>query len=347
MDKIAIIGLGLIGGSMGLALQQHKSQGFQLFGYDADVEVGRRAAKRGAVDKAAWHLRDAIEGADFVIVAVPVLAIREVLENIAEMVQSGCIVTDTGSTKEAVMSWAEEYLPKEVSFVGGHPMAGKELSGIENADASLFQGARYVVIPGNGARKEAAQTVIELAQLLGARPYFLGANEHDSFVAAVSHLPILLSTALVSATNRSPSWREISKLAATGFRDVSRLASGDPVMNLDICVSNRESLVYWLDEAIKELQEYRNMVESTGTQEAVERLGDSFARAWEARETWLLRYESGEDEDDRPAMSNLPSMGESLADLFVGTRLRERYQQINALQERKAEERRTRRMRRP
>ena len=282
-----------------------------------------------------------------VIVATPVLAIQDILETIADMVAPGCIVTDTGSTKEAVLGWAEEYLPREVSFVGGHPMAGKELSGIDNADPNLFQGSRYVVIPARSAREEAVQTVLEMVKLLGARPYFPDANEHDNFVAAVSHLPILLSAALVSATSKSPSWREMSKLAATGFRDVSRLAGGDPVMSLDICVTNRESIHHWLGEAIKELETYREMVSATVDQDGAERLGQAFANAWESRETWLVKYESGQDDDDRPARTELPSAGSMMSDLLLGTRLRERYEKILSGQDRRAQERRPRRLRGP
>lgn len=338
MNKIAIIGLGLIGGSIGLGLKASRNPNLEIVGYDAEFDVGKKAVKRGAVDKVPWQLPDAVEGANMVIVATPVLAIRQVMETIADMVAPGCVVTDTGSTKEAIMGWAEEYLPAGVSFVGGHPMAGKEVSGIDNADPKLFQGARYVVIPGKGAREEAVKAVLDMVALLGARPYFLDAYEHDSYVAAVSHLPMLLSTALTSATAKSPSWREISKLAATGFRDVSRLASGDPVMHLDICVTNREAVVYWLNEAIKELQGYRDMVGAVGDQAGAEQLGEAFAKAWEARERWLVRYESGQDDDEGPAKVRLPSGGESLADLFMGSRLRERYQQILALQQRREKE---------
>ncbi|MEE8443135.1 MAG: prephenate dehydrogenase/arogenate dehydrogenase family protein [Dehalococcoidia bacterium] len=345
MSKIAIIGLGLIGGSIGLGLKESRSPGLEVFGYDTDYEVGKRAVRRGAIDKAPWHLPDVVEGANMVILATPVMAIREVMETIAEMLSPGCVVTDTGSTKKAVMDWAEEYLPKEVSFVGGHPMAGKELSGINNADSKLFQGGRYVVIPDKRAKEDAVKSVLDLVDLLGARPYFLQAQEHDSYVAAVSHLPMILSTVLTSATAKSPSWREISKLAATGFRDVSRLASGDPVMHLDICVTNKESIVYWLNETIKELQIYRDMIGGVDDEVNARQLGDSFAKAWESREMWLFRYNSGQDEDDSSTKPNLPSASESLADLFVGTRLRERYQQMFALQERKDKERSQRRRR--
>ena len=347
MDKIAIIGLGLIGGSIGLALKQSNLGTTQLVGFDAEVDVGRKAVKRGAVDKAPWRLYNAVEGADMVIVATPVLAIQEVMETIADMVAPGCIITDTGSTKEAVLGWAEEYLPKEVSFVGGHPMAGKELSGIDNADPDLFQGSRYVVIPARSAQEEAVKVVLEMVELLGARPYFPEANEHDSYVAAVSHLPILLSAALVSATSKSPSWREMSKLAATGFRDVSRLAGGDPVMNLDICVTNRDGIYHWLGEAIKELETFREMVGATSDPDGAERLGQAFASTWESRETWLVKYESGQDDDDRPAQNVLPSAGSMMADFLLGSHLRERYEKVLSGQEQRAQGRRPRRLRGP
>ena len=348
MDKIAIIGLGLIGGSIGMAIKQANITDMQVVGYDAEVSVGKRAVKRGAVDKAPWRLLEAVEGASMVIVATPVLSIREVLEIIADMVAPGCVVTDTGSTKDAVMSWAQEYLPDEVSFVGGHPMAGKELSGIDNADPTLFQGSRYVVIPAKSAAKESVKAVLDMVDILGARPFFVDAQEHDSYVAAVSHLPILLSAALVSTATKSPSWREISKLAATGFRDVSRLASGDPVMSLDICVTNHESIHHWLGEAINELQAYRDLVGAAGEEDGAERLGEAFAKAWEARERWLGRYESGEDfDDDRPARADIPSTGSAMIEFMIGGRLRERYQQILSMQERREKERRPRRLRGP
>ncbi len=347
MDKITIIGLGLIGGSIGFALKANASDRIYVSGYDKDFDEGRKAEKLKAVDKAHWKLDDALKDAKMVILAVPVLAIRDMMKTISEMLSPGCIVTDTGSTKLEIMKWAQDYLPEEVSFVGGHPMAGKEISGVSAADASLFKNARYAVIPGKGATEGAVNSVIGLVDLLGAKPYFVDAEEHDSYVAAVSHLPIIMSTALVSATSGSPSWREISKLAATGFRDVSRLASGDPVMNLDISVTNQESLLYWIDRVIEELQEFRQMVGNTGDEKGLEKLGDTFAKAWESREKWLRRFESGnDDEDEDLSRPELPSFGAQMMDMLVGSRLRERYQDVLSSQQERAEERKGRHRRR-
>ena len=346
MDKITIIGLGLIGGSIGLGLKQKASDKVEVSGYDKELEAGRKAEKLKAVDKSHWKLEDAVKDAKMVIIATPVLAIREMLELISDMVPPGCVVTDTGSTKSEIMNWAEEYLPREVSFVGGHPMAGKEFSGIDAADANLFQNARYAVIPSRRAREEAVRAVLGMVDLLEAKPYFLDAVEHDSYVAAVSHLPIIVSSALVSVTTKSPSWREMSKMAATGYRDVSRLASGDPVMNLDISVTNRDNLLHWVEQAIQELRHFHDMIGKTSDEDGLEALGDTFSKVWQNREKWLIRYESGEEQDDElvPSGPEIPTFGSQMIDMVVGSKLRERYQEIISMQQRRPqrEERRKR-----
>jgi len=280
VTRIAIIGLGLIGGSMGLALK--KVADLELVGFARRPEVASKALSIGAVDRAEGNLLSAVKEANLVIIATPVVAIKEILAQIGERLSQGCIVTDTASTKAQVMGWAEEFLPSSVSFIGGHPMAGKEASGIEAADAALFAGCTYCLVPGRGATTEAINVVEGLVRQIGAKPIFLNAPEHDSLVAAISHLPLLLSAALVSATTRSPSWPKMAKLAATGFRDLTRLASGNPVMSLDICLTNREPILHWIDEYIKELGEFRRLV-SEGGQE----MEQAFIRARQGRERWL------------------------------------------------------------
>ena len=349
MDKIAIIGLGLIGGSIGMALRQTNTPNLEIVGHDIEPRTNRAAVKRGAVDRTALRLSEAVEEANMVILAAPVLGIRETLEVIADMLSPGCVVTDTGSTKEAIMTWAEEYLPDEVSFVGGHPMAGREASGIDAADPDLFRGGRYVVIPGRKASDEAVKAVLNLVTALGARPFFLDAFEHDSYAAAVSHMPMILSSALVTGTAKSASWREISKLASTGFRDVTRLASGDPVMSLDICLTNRDGLLYWIDETVKELLVYRKQISAAtqkeGTEEATDQLAETFARAWQTREKWLSLYESGRDEE--PEGERLPTSGEFMSDFFFGTALKNRYKRMGSLFERQQDDPHRRRLRQP
>jgi len=278
--RIAIIGLGLIGGSMGLALK--KVADLELVGFARRPEVASKALSIGAVDRAEGNLLSAVEDASLVIIATPVVAIKEILAQIGERLSQGCIVTDTASTKAQVMGWAEEFLPSSVSFIGGHPMAGKEASGIEAADGALFAGCTYCLVPGRRATAEAIDALEGLVGQIGAKPILLDASEHDSLVAAISHLPLLLSAALVSATTRSPSWPKMAKLAATGFRDLTRLASGNPEMSRDICLTNREPILHWIDEYIKELGEFRRLV-SEGGQE----MEQAFIRTRQGRERWL------------------------------------------------------------
>ncbi len=282
MERIAIIGLGLIGGSLALALKRSVASEAEIVGFSRRSETVTRAKERGVVDRAAGDMASAVEGADLVIIATPVMTIRAVLERISGYVSSECVVTDTGSTKAKVMRWAEEYLPRDTSFIGGHPMAGKETSGINESDPDLFQGCVYCLSPAPNATPGAVQTLETLVKSIGAVPFFIDPDEHDKLVAGVSHLPMLLSAAFVSSTMGSSSWPEMAKLAAGGYRDLSRLASGNPEVNRDICLSNREEIIRWIDRYLDELKEYRRLIEADG-----EGLRDAIARAQEARQRWL------------------------------------------------------------
>jgi prephenate dehydrogenase len=304
MDKIGIIGLGLIGASIGLAIRQTQNKNIDVHGIDLEPSHVSTARKMGAIDREARTIPEVVRDADLVILAVPVLAMRDLFEFIGEFLKEGAIVTDTGGTKKEVVAWAEELLPPGVSFVGGHPMAGKETSGPRDADAAMLNGAVYAVCPAPSATEEAVQAVVSLVQAIGAKPYFVDAAEHDSYVAAVSHLPFMLSVSLVNATAKSVGWREMSRLAATGYRDISRLASGDPIMHRDVAVTNRESLVYWLDEFIKDLHRLRGMV--LDDQAAFEQV---LVEAWEARARWLI----GREGDDGMGTEGLRS-----SDQFMG-----------------------------
>ena len=287
MERIAIIGLGLIGGSLALALRKAGAKGTEIVGFSRSRETVARAKEFGVIDEAAGDMASAVVGADMVIIATPVMTIKEVLGSIAEHLPSGCVVTDTGSTKAKIMQWAEEYLPPEVSFIGGHPMAGKETSGVDEADADLFRGCVYCLTPAPCATPQAVQLLRRMVKSIGARPLFIDAEVHDNLVAGVSHLPMLLSAAFVTATTESQSWPEMSKLAAGGYRDFSRLASGSPEMNRDICFTNREKIIYWIDCYIEELKKYRRLV-AEGDGE----LSEVLDQAREARGKWLQGGES-------------------------------------------------------
>ena len=280
--QVAIIGLGLIGGSIGLALKQKAEPGWKIVGYVRRPEVATAALEMGAVDRAETSLEATVKEADIVIICTPVLTIKEILSRIADHLPDGCIVTDAASTKSQVMKWAHEMLPPKVIFVGGHPMAGKELYGIEAAEIGLFRGCAYCLTPERKTPSEALGKVINMVEIMGAVPLLIDAREHDDLVAGISHLPLLLSAALVSSTVKDPSWQRMSLLAASGYRDLSRLASGNPQVNADICLSNSQALLRWIDKFKRELDSYRQMVE-----DGDENLLKILAGAKRARQKWL------------------------------------------------------------
>jgi prephenate dehydrogenase len=217
-----------------------------------------------------------------VIIATPALTVKEIFSDIAPYLPSGCIVTDTASTKVQVMKWADETLPPTVDFIGGHPMAGRETYGIHVAEAKLFRGCTYCLTPSEKASAESINTVIGMTRKLGAIPFFVDAQEHDKLVAGISHLPMLLSTALVSLTTKDPSWPRMSELAASGYHDLTRLASGNPEVNSHICLSNQEAIIDWIDKFSRELERYRQLVAKGD-----KRLEQVLTEANKARQEWL------------------------------------------------------------
>ena len=279
---VAIIGLGLIGGSIGLALRQGKKSGWEVVGYSRRQETVASALSLDAIERGETNLKDAVKQADFVIIATPVLTVKEIFSEIAPHLPSGCIVTDAASTKVQVVKWAEEILPPTVDFIGGHPMAGRETYGIQAAEAELFRGCTYCLTSSAKASPKSIDTVTGMVKKLGAIPFFIDAQEHDNLVAGISHLPMLLSAALVSLTTKNPSWSKMSRLAASGYHDLSRLASGNPEVNAHICLSNKEAIVDWIDKFSKELEWYRQLMAGGD-----KRLEQAFTEANKARQEWL------------------------------------------------------------
>jgi prephenate dehydrogenase len=327
MQRVTIVGLGLIGSSIGLGLKRwatrdaKREPALEISGFDINLDVQNYAKKIKSVDRTEWNLPEAIARADFVIVATPVTAIREVFEVIADRGRQGLVVTDTASTKSAVLEWAQELLPDHIHFVGGHPMAGKTQS-IEGADADLFKSATWCVCPQVGASEEAVQTVLGMISALEAEPLFIDPHEHDGFVGGISHLPFILSTALVRSVSRDPSWRDMRRLTAGGFRDVSRLASGDPRMYRDITETNRENIARWIDATIDELQHLRDLVQ-TGTAETLETLEQLFVEARDARADWVTTERStGELVQDTEAELTSISVSEQMQQMFFGNLFR-------------------------
>ena len=329
MAKLTIIGTGLIGTSLGLALQRSQVKDLMIVGTDESSVARNGAQKRRAFHSVESRLLNAIDGADIVVMATPVMAMQELMEVIGPELPEGCVVTDVGSSKRVVLEWAEQYLPDTVDFVGGHPMAGRETSGPEAADASLFDGKTYCVVPSPGASQRAVRELTNLIEIIGAKPYFISVGEHDSFVAAASHLPFMLSTALVGCTSKSANWDDIAQLASSGYSDISRLASGDAIMHRDICLTNREPIVAWIDSFIRELYEYRKILadEDEVDQDAVQKVFDD---AHIARAKWLAGEANQRGRDFNPNRE-LPTFAESMGDMFVGRKAMEMRSRVQRL----------------
>ena len=253
--RVAIVGLGLMGGSWGLALKQRGFPGRRV-GCDRP-EVLNRALAAGAVDEGSADLPTAVRDADLIILATPVGVILDLLPQLKGAVPPRALVTDVGSTKRLICQRAREVLGEEPLFLGGHPLAGKERSGLENADAALLENARYVLTPlsPDHLADERVQAFSSLLEALGARPFVMEASTHDRAVAFPSHLPQLVSSGVASmiAEQSAEDFLPL-ELAASGFRDVTRLAESPYSLWRDICLTNIENIQSALEALIDKLE---------------------------------------------------------------------------------------------
>jgi prephenate dehydrogenase len=308
-SQIAILGTGLIGTSIGLSLMRRPNRNYTVVGADRDRTNVRAAKKLGAVDREVDSLEEAVTKAGFVVIAVPVLGARHILQEAGKYLQPGTIVTDVCSTKADIMRWAEEFLPEGVHFIGGHPMAGKEKSGPEAADPEMFKNATWAVTPSPRADEEAVRIILNFVESMGAVPLYIDPAEHDQYVAAVSHLPILVSVALFRMARDSQGWEDASLLAGPAFRDLTRLASGDPTMSRDIISTNREAILHWLGRFQDELETIHAAIELGG-----QPVMDLLASTNLDRDTFIMNPPMRR----RPDGPEAPSAQDQLGRLFVG-----------------------------
>jgi prephenate dehydrogenase len=241
-----VIGLGLIGGSIALGL---RNLGWHVTGDDVDHDVAAQAVRQGVVDELGLD-----PGADVTFVAVPVLVAADQVKR--ALAETSGVVTDVGSVKAAICAACAD-----ARFVGGHPMAGSELDGLDGAQADLFAGAVWVLTPGAGSDDTVFATVASTVAALGAEVVALAPERHDQLVAVVSHVPHLTAATLMRlASDRAEEHAALLRLAAGGFRDMTRVASGRPAIWLDICAENRSAIVDGLDELIAGLADMRDTI---------------------------------------------------------------------------------------
>lgn len=241
-QQAALIGTGLIGGSIGLALRENKLVA-HVTCYDRDPEAAVEAVACGAADAYAESASLAVKDADLVILAVPVLSTIEILKEILPALKDGVLITDVGSTKGSIMAAVEQLLPPSAAYIGGHPMAGSEEAGIKGADPGLLENAIYVLTPGPQTSPDAVDKLSAMLGKTGAQPLILDPLTHDRVVALVSHLPHITAAALVQSLAGAGDIELIRTLAAGGFRDSTRIALGNPEVWRDICISNRWALL--------------------------------------------------------------------------------------------------------
>ncbi|HZE11320.1 MAG TPA: prephenate dehydrogenase/arogenate dehydrogenase family protein [Burkholderiales bacterium] len=287
IDKLVVVGVGLIGGSFALALKEAWAVG-RVVGVGRSAGNLRRALDLKIIDAPGAFDAATFGDADLVLLSVPVGQMRQVMRSIAPVLGDKTVVTDAGSTKVDVVDLARRELRDSLPrFVPGHPIAGTEKSGAEAAFAGLYRGRRVVLTPLEGSRPGALSLVRAAWIACGAEVFELQPEEHDAVLAAVSHLPHLLAYALVDHVARHKDAKQLFAYAAGGFRDFTRIASSHPEMWRDICLANRKALIAELDRYEGELEHVRSMLE-LGDGKALEAL---FSGARDARNRWLKNGE--------------------------------------------------------
>lgn len=281
---LAIIGVGLIGGSFGLAVKEKLRERVHITGLCRSRSSIEAALRRGAVDEASADAASAVRGADIVYLSTPVLQMVSMVETIRPFLKKGAVVTDAGSTKEYLWNEIPPRLPEGVYYVSGHPMTGKEKSGVEAADKDLFRHKCYVLMEETTAPPEIYQRVADLIKLTGANLTTLDVKRHDRCAAVISHVPHVTAAALVTLLDRSGGDLSAAlKLAGGGFKDTTRIASSNAEMWADICLTNSAAIAEYLRHLTVILEEVVDAVEA-GDRAA---LYDYFTAAKERRDRIL------------------------------------------------------------
>ena len=261
LNKIAIIGLGLIGSSIGHAAKRGKLAN-EVVGFDASEDVRQRASKLGFTDRIAATAEEAAKDADLVILATPVGAYKSLAETIAPHLKQGAIVTDTGSVKGAVVRDIAPHMPKTVHFIPAHPIAGTEFSGPEAGFASLFDGRWTILTPLPGADEKAVTGLKTFWEGLGAQVDVMEVAHHDLVLAMTSHVPHLIAYNIVGTAHdlEQVTESEVIKYSASGFRDFTRIAASDPTMWRDVFLNNREAVLEVLGRFNEDLSRLQRWV---------------------------------------------------------------------------------------
>ncbi len=280
INRLAIIGVGLIGGSLALALRRQGMVG-EVVGIGRGEANLRRGVELGVIDRYSLDPCEGVRGADLIFIATPVCTIAGIIARIAPFLSPGAIVTDGGSVKEEIVAASEPLMPSGTFFVGGHPIAGTEHSGVEAAFADLYENRRCILTPTPQTDPTALALVSRIWEAVGSQVVLMDVHKHDRVLAAISHLPHMVAYSLVNAVGGYDRFDEsILRYSAGGFRDFTRIASSDPVMWRDIALMNREALLEMMDFFADSLSHLRRLV-AAGESDGLERF---FADSKELRD---------------------------------------------------------------
>ncbi|SNS81463.1 prephenate dehydrogenase [Anaerovirgula multivorans] len=269
-QEILIIGMGLIGGSLSLALKKSGYQG-KIIGCDLSKEALIEAKAMGAIDVACEVPQEAVKNADLIVIAVPVGYYDEVFKEIAAYLPKGVVITDVGSIKGYVETAVARHLPKDIQFLGGHPMAGSEKGGIKAATPFLYENAYYFLTPNGNTRRDTIEKLESLVKGIGAYPVIVEAREHDKIVAQISHIPHLAAVLLASLLEKRNSTSYIPFVGG-GFRDTTRIAAGNPNMWKDIFFLNKGEVLEGIKTLEGLLQDFKSKLLEGKQEEVLEAL---------------------------------------------------------------------------
>lgn len=295
IGRLAVIGVGLIGGSLARALRQ-VGRVDHIVGCGRGRENLERAVELGVIDEFTHDIAEAVQGADMIFVAVPLGAMRGVFERMCGHIGENAVVTDGGSAKDSVITDFYAACPDHVDrFVAGHPIAGTERNGVEASFAELYQNRRVILTPGEDTATDAVDRVSTMWQACGAEVVIMDVERHDRVLAATSHLPHMLAFGLVDALARLDEHEDIFRFAAGGFRDFTRIASSNPVMWRDICIANHEALAGVMVKFAEEMRDLASTIE----QGDAEHLLAVFERAKAARDAYVDGLTAQTDTESR------------------------------------------------
>ena len=318
MPQITLIGLGRIGASIGLALKRNPAAKLLVVGHDRDISIAKQAQARGAVDRADWNLPNACENADAILMCVPLSELRTALQEMASFAKAGCVICDTAPVKAPVLQWADELIPAERYFVGGTPILNPAflhdgLTGLDAARPDLFDGGLWALVPHGDAPEGALKLISDLTRLVGAKPFFIGAEEHDALMAGTSTLPALAAAALIRAVSNSAGWADARKLADRAFATATASASFvSPTALRAAAVLNPSSTLHYLDALIDQLNALRKAI-ADRDETALDAM---LKEAALARELWLKKRGESDWEAEEPPKTEMPTVRQMMGQMI-------------------------------